>query len=290
MFKIIDKLYEAGVLWLCLTGGEPLARPDFLKIYRYAKKKGFIITILTSLFSLNPNIVNALKEDPPFSIVVTLKAGTKITYEKITQRGGSFEKVMTNLDKTLKEKLPLKIRVKVIKENIQEVDKIKRLVESKGLKLELSATIIPRLNKDPTPCQYRPSVEDFRNLDLLEEYCGQEKVPYGRLFMCGAGNYDWPVDPHGRLFLCTNVRQPSYDLLNGNLREGMLFLSRYAKSRKFSTDSKCKYCAIRYLCYWCPGRAALEMGNEDEPIPYFCELAHAAAGKINSGHSNRRKP
>lgn len=45
VFNILDQVAEAGCLWLLITGGEPLLRPDFLEVYTYAKKKGFIITL-----------------------------------------------------------------------------------------------------------------------------------------------------------------------------------------------------------------------------------------------------
>ncbi|HUO84715.1 MAG TPA: radical SAM protein, partial [Thermoanaerobaculia bacterium] len=45
---ILGQMSEAGVLWLLLTGGEIFARHDFLDIYRYAKRQGFLITLFTN--------------------------------------------------------------------------------------------------------------------------------------------------------------------------------------------------------------------------------------------------
>jgi MoaA/NifB/PqqE/SkfB family radical SAM enzyme len=42
--RLLDQLADAGCLWLLYTGGEIFARRDFLDIYTYAKKKGFLIT------------------------------------------------------------------------------------------------------------------------------------------------------------------------------------------------------------------------------------------------------
>ena len=38
--RILDEITEAGCLWLLYTGGEILARKDFLDIYTYAKRRG----------------------------------------------------------------------------------------------------------------------------------------------------------------------------------------------------------------------------------------------------------
>src|SRR3977135_1746814 len=46
--RLLDELADAGCLWILYTGGEIFARRDFLDIYTYAKKKGFIITLFTN--------------------------------------------------------------------------------------------------------------------------------------------------------------------------------------------------------------------------------------------------
>jgi MoaA/NifB/PqqE/SkfB family radical SAM enzyme len=47
-FRVLDELAEMGTFWLLYTGGEIFARKDFLEIYTYAKKKGFLITLFTN--------------------------------------------------------------------------------------------------------------------------------------------------------------------------------------------------------------------------------------------------
>ena len=66
ILNIIDQIAEAGCLWLLLTGGEPLIRPDFVDIYAYAKRKGFLITLFTNATLITPEIVDILVDLPPF--------------------------------------------------------------------------------------------------------------------------------------------------------------------------------------------------------------------------------
>ena len=62
LYQILDQIAEAGCLWLLITGGEPLLRNDFLDIYIYAKKKGFITTLFTNGTLLSPELADALVE------------------------------------------------------------------------------------------------------------------------------------------------------------------------------------------------------------------------------------
>ncbi|GAI49460.1 unnamed protein product, partial [marine sediment metagenome] len=62
IFSIFDQIAEAGCLWLLLTGGDPLLRQDFLEIYTYAKKKGFLISLFTNGTLITPRIADHLAE------------------------------------------------------------------------------------------------------------------------------------------------------------------------------------------------------------------------------------
>ena len=48
-------------------------------------------------------------------------------------------------------------------------------------------------------------------------------------------------------------------------------------SRKPEFPAKCRRCGIVNLCLWCLAHAALEDGEMDEWIEYFCAVAHERA-------------
>lgn len=285
--KLIDKVYRAGCLWFTFTGGDPMARKDFLELYDYIKEKGFIFSIMTSLSALTDRILKKMVEKPLFSIEMTLNGVTESTYEKISQVRGSFKKVMLNIDKVLEAKLPLKIKTLISKVNIREIDKLRTYIESKGLVFSPSSHIFARLNQDKAPCEYRLPIDESIDMNFPEEVCAprpdkKKDVPDApnvkinppeRFFRCAIGNWQWHIDPYGKLNVCSSVRKPSYDILNRDVMEGVKFLSDYIKNKRFSKDSECRSCEIWHFCHSCPGKAKLETGDEEKPIPYFCELA-----------------
>lgn len=58
--RIIDEMAEAGCLWILYTGGEILARKDFLDIYTHARKTGFFITLYTNGTLITPKVADYL--------------------------------------------------------------------------------------------------------------------------------------------------------------------------------------------------------------------------------------
>lgn len=287
---ILDKAYDAGVIWLCFTGGDPLKREDFLEIYSYAKNKGFIITIFTNGYSMTKEIANYLKEKPPFVIEITLNGIEKDICERISQVKGSFEKIMGGLNMILERKLPLKIKTMITRDNLGYLDQVKKFIEGLNLRFRPSPVLYARLNGDLTPCSLRVSPQDILDLGGKDKFNSREdkkecirdnqqsKIIDDSLFSCAAAGGDGMlVDPYGKMFLCELIRDPKINLLTESIEEGMDKLMPLASNRKFKTDPKCKYCQIRERCLNCPGKALLETGDMEKTIPWFCELAHTVA-------------
>jgi len=283
---ILDKVYNSGVIWLCFTGGDPLTRKDFLEIYDYARKKGLIMTIFTNTFSMTEEIADFLKRYPPFVIEVTLNAVTMDLYEYISQVKGSYEKMKSGLQMILDRKLPLKIKTQLTKDNFKEKDAIKKYIE--GLELRFRPTVLlhPRLNKDLAPCALRFSTDGILSLDnkIGNDCINEEQKKYefdnkaaeidNPLFPCAVtGGDGFYIDPYGNMFLCNLIRRPFINILSGDISEGLKGLLSQTRTERFETDSRCRKCSIRNMCYNCPGKAYLETGNKESHIDYYCSLA-----------------
>jgi len=294
---ILDEVYKSGVLWLCFTGGDPLARLDFLDIYAYAKEKGFIITVFTSGYYINRGIIKHLKQSPPFAIELTLNAVNKELYERISRVKGSFIKVMEAIDLILKEGLPLKIKTQITKDNVKEVPRIKKFLAKLGLEFIPSYILYPRLDGDLTPCNLRVPAQELLNLngrtqekegtvsEPAEERCNirqQKDKKYNfPLFPCVVGSGDgFRIDPYGNVFLCSLMRDYKFNLLQVKIDYALDKLLRFFRKRRFLNGSSCEYCSLRKYCAWCPGRAYLEKGNLEAPIEYYCALAGFTKNEI----------
>lgn len=278
--RIMDEVYAEGCLWLCLTGGEPLLRKDFMEIYSYAYKKGFIITIFTNATLLNEEIVKSLTKFPPFCIEVTLNGVTKNTYELITRARGSFEKAMLGIELVRRYKLPLKLKRQAMILNIDEFTLMRKLHRKTGINFESSYLIDPRMDGSVEPCFLRLPPEKLGRLrkikDIMREGDGLcTSSSSNKLFHCPGGTWMFYVNPFGGLFFCNSLRNPSWDLRHHPFRPGFYDFFPQIRAMEFKSNSPCKRCYLRLrnLCVSCPGRALLETGDMEAPIPYYCELA-----------------
>jgi len=278
---ILDEVYNAGVIWLCFTGGDPLTRKDFLDVYSYAKDKGFIITIFSNGYSMTDEIIRYFKKKPPFALEITLNAVTPDLYEKISQARGSFVKAMNGIGRILKANLPLKIKTEVTKENLKEIPKISKFIKSLGLKPRPDAFVHARLDRDLAPCSLRISPEEVLSLDRKKALTGCRRPSVARsrvktgLFNCAAGGGNGlHIDPYGNIVPCVCIREPRINLLREDIQEAHKMILNWVRTRHFTYGTKCRNCPIRDYCYNCPGKAYLEKGSLEAAVDWFCELAH----------------
>ena len=150
-FRVLDELVEMGCFWILYTGGEIFARKDFLEIYTYAKKKGFLITLFTNGTIINEQIADYLAEWPPFAIEITLYGRTRETYEALTMIPGSYDRCLRGI-RLLKERgLPLKLKTVATSINKHEIVAMQQFAEqswgsNSSLMVRLTrASIAPRV-------------------------------------------------------------------------------------------------------------------------------------------------
>jgi len=282
--EIIDQIHKAGCLWLSFTGGEPFVRDDFLDIYQYVKRKGFLISILTNATLLTPKIVDFLAKEPPFSIEISLYGITEETYERISQVKGSFDMAMKGIELIAERDLPFKIKTTALNLNFQELDRIQQYTEKLGVEFQLGDILFPKLDGSQKPFEYRLSTEVVIDLERFypssedcQPYTELESPPPDHLFRCAAGISSFHISPYGKLIFCTYMRQPHFDLRKGSFVQGFYSLYPEIRSVRYGTNSKCRDCKIYYFCHKCPGQIDPEKSDREQPIEYFCELAHKRA-------------
>lgn len=278
---ILDKLSRAGIIWLCLTGGDPLTRPDFWDIYSYAKEKGFIISIFTNGYSFTRGLIRKLKSSPPFVIEVTLNAAEEGLFKKISGVKGSFARVSKSIDLLLEAGIPLKIKTQVTRENWDGLPGVKNFLKQKGLNFHPSYILYPGLDKDLSSCNLRISPEQALSLYPLGAIRPQKRREIKTrdrnfLFPCAVSSGDGlNIDPFGNVFLCDLIRRPKFNLIREEIKEVLPRMLSEVRQSKFTVESKCKTCRLKTYCLWCPGIAYLEQGSRQKPVDYFCELAKA---------------
>jgi radical SAM protein with 4Fe4S-binding SPASM domain len=293
--RILDEITEAGCLWLLFTGGEILLRKDFLDIYAYAKRKGFLITLFTNGILLTEEIADFLAGAPPFTIEITLYGRSSETYERITQVPGSFERCMRGIRLLTERGLPLKLKTMALTLNLHEIGDMKKFAEEDlGISFKVDPMVNPRIDCSTSPLPFRLKPEDIVALDLQDskrmegwkDFLGRSLKPLptdqrSDLYKCGGGASTFAIDPHGFLSPCVLSSYETCDLKKGGFRRGWDVFLRNLRAQKSTRRTKCTDCQLIAMCGMCPANARLENQDPDMPIDFFCQVAHLRAHFLN---------
>jgi len=290
--RIIDEIADAGCLWLLFTGGEIFIRQDFFDIYTYARQKGLLITLFTNGTLINSDIADELVQTPPFYIEITIYGHTPKTYESITKIPGSYERCINGIKLLVDRNLPLKLKTMAITRNRHEIYQMKRLAEENfGLEFKFDAMINPRLDCSQSPLAVRLTPAEVVEMDLLYperaaewkqfanriNQAGTQPAEAGNLYVCGAGNNSFAIDPYGRLSVCILSSAHSYNLRNGSFEAGWHNFLAAERQQRASHQTKCTSCRLKSMCGMCPANSELECSDREAPVDYLCRVAHLRA-------------
>jgi radical SAM protein with 4Fe4S-binding SPASM domain len=303
-FKMLDEMVEMGCFWLLYTGGEIFARKDFLEIYTYAKKKGFLITLFTNGTIINEQIADHLVEWPPFAIEITLYGRTRETYEALTSVPGSYDRCLRGI-KLLKERgLPLKLKTVATSINKHEVLAMRKFAEEElGVDFKMDGQINPRIDCSQSPLAVRLTPEDVVALDMstpkaVSEYRRLAKRDLenppnmslsNSVYFCGGGMNSLAINAYGEMGICIISQQETFSIRGKSLRHVWDESLMRLRTRERTRMTKCVQCQIQSLCGMCPANGELENGDRESPVDFLCEVAHLRAAVIGAevpGHGD----
>jgi len=302
VLSVLDQIADAGTLFLMLTGGEILLRPDFTQIYQHAKQRGLILTLFTNATLINDDIAHILTIWPPTIIEISLYGATAGTYEKITGVKGSFNRCISGIETLLACGLNVMLKSILVKANLHELPQMRALAEAYNVRFRYDATIWPRLDGNRAPYTNRLTVEEQLALDQedperqqswieVAEKSSSQFVRSKFIFNCGAGFRSFHIDSTGNLNMCIMLRKPAYNILEMGFNEAWEKLG-LERLRERHLGTKCETCSMGALCAQCPGWSQVVHGDLETPVNFICELAQERAklfkfhGKI---HNNEER-
>lgn len=291
IMEIFDQIADAGCLFLMLTGGEILLRPDFVEIYQHARRRGMIITLFTNGTLVSDEIADLFAASPPTIIEISLYGSTPSTYETVTRVKGSFDRAISGIETLLDRGLNVMLKSVLLKENVHELEGMKKMAEKIGARFRYDATIWPRLDGNTAPYAHRLSVDEQLALDQADPERMQAWVDMTKqstcqliradyVYTCGAGYRSFHIDSNGNLTMCIMSRQPTFSLFEFS------FLTAWEKlglerQRKRQLNTECETCSLGALCSQCPGWSQLVHGDLETPVDFICELARKRALNLN---------
>lgn len=286
IIEIIDILYEKEVLFLTLTGGDIFTRKDFLDIYLYAKKKGFIIELYTNGALINEQIVSVFEKYPPLLVDISLYGSCEETYKKVTGVSGAFDKIIHNIKALLNAGIRVSMKAPVLSLYYSELPQIKAIADAFEIPFRTGFEIFLSIDNDDSVQQYSVPLTDSLKYEFAEfakhprtfgEDYDVELVDLQKerpLFRCKLGRASCAIDFDGKMCPCMSFRHVGRRLTRDNFEEIWTSFSEYPKM-KASPEYKCLNCKAYDFCDICPAMMEFVYGDLEHIDEHFCKSAKA---------------
>jgi MoaA/NifB/PqqE/SkfB family radical SAM enzyme len=252
--RLLQVMADAGVLWLQLTGGEPLIDPLFAETHAAAWDMGMMIQISSNGSRLDqPRTLDLLTSRRPYRLTLSLYGATEESYDAMTRRRGSFRRFMRGLAAAHDAELPIRINIVVSNRNAHEIPAMKAIADRYGIASFEYANISPTIHDgaEVLPSQSREMLRTRR------PYTG-----------CNAGITHFHADPHGRASICKVGRDPQIDLI----AEGPAGLRKLAAAADalLTRHGGCSGCTLHKTCGTRMPLARLYQ-QAQAPLEVFCQ-------------------
>ena len=302
-----EEMKKAGVLFLLLTGGEPLLFPDFQRLYLELKRMGMVLTINTNGTLLDEKWADFFGREKPRRINITLYGADERAYEELCHYPGGFERTMRGI-RLLKERgVDVKINGSVTKENCKDIERIYQIGRELEIPVHMDTYMLPGIRERGLSIEQQsrlaPEAAAAAELETVKTELGEEQFSfyvqrkiaqiengpdvYPDGMTCMAGNCSFSVNWQGEMRPCVTIEEPSVPVFEMGFDAAWEKMSGGAK--KFRLHTKCVKCRLRPVCKTCVASAWLETGEYDGLSEYLCRYTKEYARLLYEANAGLRR-
>ncbi|MBO7467534.1 MAG: radical SAM protein [Bacteroidaceae bacterium] len=296
--KLIDDLYELGLIKVCLTGGDPFSKPFVWEIIDYLYKKGIVFDVFTN----GQRIVNETKRLAnyyPRLVGVSIYSGIPEVHDFITKIKGSWEHSIEVIQNLSALAVPTNIKCCIMRPNVKSYYMVADIAKQYGAVPQFEISLTDSIEGDKCVSKYLRLLPEQLEIVLRDSniplYVGKEAPNFGgqKKIMdhnpCGAGDNSFCITPEGNIIPCC-----SFHTLFGNVKKQNIStilntspeLSYWRKLtlNDYEECGRHNYCDY---CNLCPGNNFIEHGTPLKAAEVNCNLAKARlelARKMREGY------
>ncbi len=290
--RIAQEGCKEGMLFLLLTGGEPLLYPEFKKLYKGLSDLGIILTINTNGTLINEEWADFFRDNGVRRINITLYGKDNETYGRLCQNPKGFTQVIKAAHFLKERNVAFKFNCSLTPDNVDQLPELYKIAESFEVPISVASYMFPavRRNKSPEE-QYRFSAEEG-GMQILEcfkyshpdnDIVASSKLTLNKLeskprlenldgFSCHAGHSGFWMTWKGEMIPCGMFEIPGMSLVKHSFKECWDYVIETCKALPHCEE--CKSCEKQNICQVCPAICYAETGSTSGCPKYVCNITN----------------
>ncbi len=285
---------DAGMTYLLLTGGEPMLRPDFCRIYREMAEMGVLILINTNATVISDEVIETFEKYPPEAVNITLYGMSEETYGELCGSKRGFSAAMEGISRLRGLGVRVNINTTFTRPNACDMDALAAFARENDIPIRSAAYVFPPVrggcgsdevvmdaaDHGRLTARFDLSVLGEREIEERRKYlsgCAEAYAGIGECAEysdggCMAGRGSFWVSFDGRLMGCGMLPGISEDVRTQTFAEA--WNSLRARLGAVMKPAKCARCAYAKVCNVC-GAVIASLSGDETLIPRLCGAEHA---------------
>ncbi len=277
--QLIDQLAAAGTRMLILTGGEPLMRPDLVKLAGYASAAGLLVVLGTNGMLLTPPRVRELKAAQVAGVGISLDSLIPEKHDGFRGVPGAWEGAVRGMRVCVVQELPVLLQMTVMPWNYNEVAGMIEFAHSEGATgftlYFLVCTGRGERLSDITPKQYEGALASIAEAQqhypqmMVRARCapqiGRVASQHNSALVgnagCLAARQYCRIMPEGEVTPCPYLPIVAGSIRGGRFGEIWQDSPVFERLRGEVPGGRCGRCDFRQMCGGCRARA-LALAND----------------------------
>lgn len=286
--RILNEAKEQGVLYLLITGGEPLLYPEFERLYTEISQMGFIVSINSNGTLIDEHFADLFQKYPFRRMNITLYGKDEFTYQKLCKNPEGFSNVMRAAELLKKRGLSFRFSNSITPDNIKDLPELFKIAKQFDIPLQAASYMFPAVRRNqPAELQNRLLPEEAakamfqahtfmrskEEMDIavrrtLAKLFMPPKVLLAQGYICHAGKSGFWLNWKGEMQACGMMTHPCISLLTNDFKECWEYIVKSTSHVDYCDD--CKKCSKQNICHVCTANLCAESGDSRKKPEYIC--------------------
>ncbi len=207
--RLFEELAACGALHIIVTGGEPLVRPDILRLLRSIRRLDLGATLYTNGHKIDPGMAEQL--GPLVSVAeVSLLAGDAETHDRLSRVRGSYARTYRAISLLRAQGVHVIVKTPVLRPALPTLKRLQADLNNLGVQWLADVEISRSYAGDLQALAYKLGTvelrEFFRSFPEFHPLPGFNMDPGMRTGMCLAGRQFCFIDALGNVYPCLNFK------------------------------------------------------------------------------------
>jgi radical SAM protein with 4Fe4S-binding SPASM domain len=289
---------DMGMIYLLLTGGEPMLRADFAEIYEGMAKMGVILSVNTNGTYLTQDLLDLFVKYPPEKINISLYGMSGEKYGSLCRNAAGYDRAIRNILLLKNAGVTVNLNTTFTRENVEDMEKIVEFAKKESIPVRTASYLFPPVRGGEgdrdiflSPEEQGEAAAKFDWLTLESEKLhgratmirealrgnSPTQATESRAAACTAGRGSFWITWDGKMSPCGMIN--SYEDVTGQ-SFSQAWANTQENIRQYLLPQDCLGCNYKAICPSCVAVFADEDENAGVLLENMCRRTKAYAAKL----------